>query len=171
VDVDWLSTILKSLDPGHRFFAKDYLPQGEERRDWLTKVEEVFVDTTGFYSGLPKANLDPKANKKLRRHKMALDLEIQGGPQHKPETSSDVNYLRNKIDSYRKSNLRDRQRRAFKRKEAQEKMERLKKREKGTAQLYREMKANFSSDDGEASDLPSYSENESMAASNKSSGE
>jgi hypothetical protein len=50
-------------------------------------------------------------------------------------------------------------------------MERLKKREMGTAQLYREMRANFSSDDGEASDLPSYSENESMAASNKSSGE
>lgn len=51
-DIDWLLDSLSTVNSNHRFFAKDYLPEGKES-PYLRAVDEPDVSNDdGFFSGL-----------------------------------------------------------------------------------------------------------------------
>jgi len=96
VGLDWLTRVLKTVWPDHRYFAKDYVPQGEERKDWMTRVEQIYVDHNDFYEGLPNPDDDERKHMRSRRVHRTHTYEVRGGTA--PETCEDVETLQRKID-------------------------------------------------------------------------
>lgn len=65
VNTEWLLTVLSTLDPTNRLFAKNYIPSEDERRN-RDHLEEKLVDNSdGFYTGLPENNLKRMKAKKI----------------------------------------------------------------------------------------------------------
>ena len=48
VSLDWLLNILSTLDPGHEYFSKGYVPVKN-----LPKKVEIVDNSDGFYDCLP----------------------------------------------------------------------------------------------------------------------
>ena len=57
VDSAWLIVVLGTINPGHRFFNKDYVPTKDERRNQDYLDPKMVDNTDGFFTGLPLNNM------------------------------------------------------------------------------------------------------------------
>lgn len=70
-----MSSGLSTLDPDHRFFSKEYIPEGEESRHRSLIRRQIKVeDNGGFFDGLKlKRTGSKKKGRALRKNLFGVD--------------------------------------------------------------------------------------------------
>ena len=100
VDSAWLIIVLGTINPGHRFFNKNYVPTKEERRNQDYLDPKMVDNTDGFFTGLPVNNME-----RMKAKRRTKFVDVIASERNQTMTPQQLKTMREGIEREAKAGL------------------------------------------------------------------